>query len=216
MNKRIRWIIISVLTIIVLAIGIMAIVNELNLHYKIEEISEYNYFILEQNGKYGVIDKSGNIVIDADYEAVQIPNPSKDIFICIKEYNQDTKEYATVVYNGKKEEILSNYNNVQAVAIFTNINSTPYERSVLTYKENGKYGLIDLQGKEITKPIYDEISSINYKEGTFLVKQNLHIKSRKKLNFYDIYNIFNYNKTIILGKEAFLYEYITSVQLFKP
>lgn len=172
MNKRIRWIIISVLTIIVIAIGIMAIVNELNLHYKIEEISEYNYFILEQNGKYGVIDKSGNIVIDADYEAVQIPNPSKDIFICIKEYNQDTKEYATVVYNGKKEEILSNYNNVQAVAIFTNINSTPYERSVLTYKENGKYGLIDLQGKEITKPIYDEISSINYKEGTFLVKQN--------------------------------------------
>lgn len=172
MNKRIRWIIISVLTIIVLAIGIMAIVNELNLHYKIEEISEYNYFILEQNGKYGVIDKSGNIVIDADYEAVQIPNPSKDIFICIKEYNQDTKEYATVVYNGKKKEILSNYNNVQAVAIFTNINSTPYERSVLTYKENGKYGLIDLQGKEITKPIYDEISSINYKEGTFLVKQN--------------------------------------------
>lgn len=172
MNKRIRWIILSVLTIIVLAIGIMAIVNELNLHYKIEEISEYNYFILEQNGKYGVIDKSGNIVIDADYEAVQIPNPSKDIFICIKEYNQDTKEYATVVYNGKKEEILSNYNNVQAVAIFTNINSTPYERSVLTYKENGKYGLIDLQGKEITKPIYDEISSINYKEGTFLVKQN--------------------------------------------
>lgn len=172
MNKRIRWIIISVLTIIVLAIGIMAIVNELNLHYKIEEISEYNYFILEQNGKYGVIDKSGNIVIDADYEAVQISNPSKDIFICIKEYNQDTKEYATVVYNGKKEEILSNYNNVQAVAIFTNINSTPYERSVLTYKENEKYGLIDLQGKEITKPIYDEISSINYKEGTFLVKQN--------------------------------------------
>lgn len=172
MNKRIRWIIISVLTIIVLAIGIMAIVNELNLHYKIEEISEYNYFILEQNGKYGVIDKSGNIVIDADYEAVQIPNPSKDIFICIKEYNQDTKEYATVVYNSKKEEILSNYNNVQAVAIFTNINSTPYERSVLTYKENGKYGLIDLEGKEITKPIYDEISSINYKEGTFLVKQN--------------------------------------------
>lgn len=172
MNKRIRWIIISVLTIIVLAIGIMAIVNELNLHYKIEEISEYNFFILEQNGKYGVIDKCGNIVIDADYEAVQIPNPSKDIFICIKEYNQDTKEYATVVYNGKKEEILSNYNNVQAVAIFTNINSTPYERSVLTYKENGKYGLIDLQGKEITKPIYDEISSINYKEGTFLVKQN--------------------------------------------
>ena len=172
MNKKIRWIIIGIVAVIIIAISIMAIINEVQLHYKVEEISEYKYFTLEQNQKYGVIDRNGNIVIEAEYGAVQIPNPSKDIFICIKEYNQDTKEYATVVYNGKKEEILSNYNNVQAVAIFTNINSTPYERSVLTYKENGKYGLIDLQGKEITKPIYDEISSINYKEGTFLVKQN--------------------------------------------
>ena len=81
MNKRIRWIIISVLTIIVLAIGIMAIVNELNLHYKIEEISEYNYFILEQNGKYGVIDKSGNIVIDADYEVQISPIPNKPVSV---------------------------------------------------------------------------------------------------------------------------------------
>ena len=172
MNKKIRWIIIGIVAVIIIAISIMAIINEVQLHYKVEEISEYKYFTLEQNQKYGVIDRNGNIVIEAEYEAVQIPNPSKAIFVCVKEYNESTKEYETVVYNEKKEVLLSNYKNVQAISIYTNVNSTPYEKSVLTYKENGKYGLINLEGKQITKPVYDEISSINYKEGTFLVKQN--------------------------------------------
>lgn len=172
MNKKIRWIIIGIVAVIVIAISIMAIINEVQLHYKVEEISEYNYFTLEQNQKYGVIDRNGNIVIEAEYEAVQIPNPSKAIFVCVKEYNENTKEYETVVYNEKKEVLLPNYKNIQAISIYTNVNSTPYEKSVLTYKENGKYGLINLEGKQITKPVYDEISSINYKEGTFLVKQN--------------------------------------------
>ena len=172
MNKKIRWIIIGIVAVIIIAISIMAIINEVQLHYKVEEISEYNYFTLEQNQKYGVIDKNGNIVIEAEYGAVQIPNPSKAIFVCVKEYNENTKEYETVVYNEKKEVLFSNYKNVQSISIYTNVNSTPYEKSVLTYKENGKYGLINLEGKQITKPVYDEISSINYKEGTFLVKQN--------------------------------------------
>ena len=172
MNKKIRWIIIGIVAVIIIAISIMAIINEVQLHYKVEEISEYNYFTLEQNQKYGVIDKNGNIVIEAEYEAVQIPNPSKAIFVCVKKYNENTKEYETIVYNEKKEVLFSNYKNVQSISIYTNVNSTPYEKSVLTYKENGKYGLINLEGKQITKPVYDEISSINYKEGTFLVKQN--------------------------------------------
>lgn len=172
MNKKIRWIIIGIVAVIIIAISITAIINEVQLHYKVEEISEYKYFTLEQNQKYGVIDRNGNIVIEAEYGAVQIPNPSKAIFVCVKEYNENTKEYETVVYNEKKEVLLSNYKNVQAISIYTNVNSTPYEKSVLTYKENGKYGLINLEGKQITKPVYDEISSINYKEGTFLVKQN--------------------------------------------
>lgn len=172
MNKKIRWIIIGIVAVIIIAISIMAIINEVQLHYKVEEISEYKYFTLEQNQKYGVIDRNGNIVIEAEYEAVQIPNPSKAIFVCVKKYNENTKEYETVVYNEKKEVLFSNYKNVQSISIYTNVNSTPYEKSVLTYKENGKYGLINLEGKQITKPVYDEISSINYKEGTFLVKQN--------------------------------------------
>jgi len=47
----------------------------------------------------------------------------------------------------------------------------PYEKSVLAYKENDKYGIIDFQGKKITKAIYDSVESLLYKEGCLLVKQ---------------------------------------------
>ena len=63
MNKRVKWIIIAILAIVIVTIAIISIRNEMLLHYKIEEISEYNYFVLEQNKKYGVIDKKGNVEI---------------------------------------------------------------------------------------------------------------------------------------------------------
>ena len=172
MNGKVKWIIIAIIAIIIIAIAVSITINELQFQYKIEEIKEYNYFVLIENGKYGVIDKEGNNIIEPNYMAVQIPNPSKPIFVCISSYNQETKNYETTVYNEKKEEIFEKYQNIQAIPIDTNIETNPYEKSVLTYKENGKYGLITLDEKVVTKPIYEEVTSINYKEGTFLVKQD--------------------------------------------
>lgn len=172
MNGKVKWIILAIIAIIIIAIAAVITINELQFHYKIEEIKEYNYFVLIQDGKYGVIDKQGNNIIEPNYMAVQIPNPSKPIFVCISSYNQETKNYETTVYNEKAEKIFEKYQNVQAIPIDTNIETNPYEKSVLTYKENGKYGLVTLNEKIVTKAIYDEITSINYKEGTFLVKQD--------------------------------------------
>ena len=172
MKGKVKWIIVGILILVVVSIAAIMIINEMQLNYTIEEITEYNYFVLIENEKYGVMDKYGNVIIEPSYEAVQIPNPSKPIFVCVNSYHQDTKEYETTVYNEKREEILTEYQNVQAIPIDTNIETNPYEKSVLTYKKDGKYGLITLEGKEITKPIYDQSSSIHYKEGTFLVKQD--------------------------------------------
>lgn len=36
----------------------------------------------------------------------------------------------------------------------------------------GKFGLINYEGKVITKPIYEEISSVKYKEGEILAKKD--------------------------------------------
>ena len=48
----------------------------------------------------------------------------------------------------------------------------PFEKSVLKYKENGKYGIINFEGKVITEAIYESIESLLYKEGCLLVKKN--------------------------------------------
>lgn len=174
MQKKVKWIIAAVLIIVIAIIATIAgiLINQMQYVYDIEDIEEINYSIFIHEDKYGVIDKTGEVVIEPIYNAIQIPNPSKPIFICIGEYNRETKQYETTVFNDNNEKLFTNYELVQAISVQTNIESTPYEKNTLTYKKDGKYGLISIEGKEITEPIYDEISSIHYKEGSFLVKQN--------------------------------------------
>lgn len=88
------------------------------------------------------------------------------MFICYRE--DETIE----VLNENNEKILQNFNNVQAIEL-DNIGSYfPYEKSVLRYEENGKYGIIDFEGQVITKAIFDEIASVKYKEGEILAKRD--------------------------------------------
>ena len=103
---------------------------------------------------------------------IQIPNPSKDIFVCMSNYNAETGSYETKIYNKNREELFTNYEKVEAISRQESLDNIPYEKSVLKYKENGKYGLINLSGKKITKPIYDDIQALEYKEGMLTVKQN--------------------------------------------
>ena len=195
MKGKIKWIIIGIAIIAVIAIAIILIINEMGYSYKIEEITEINYTILVHEEKYGVIDKQGNIIIEPIYDAVQIPNPSKPVFICFGDYNEETKQYQTKVFNDKNEQLFQEYETVQVIPIKTNIETTPYEKSTLIYQKDGKYGLIDLEGKQITDAIYDEISSINYKEGTFAVKLDGKV------------GVINLNGKVIIKPE---YETITS------
>ena len=43
---------------------------------------------------------------------------------------------------------------------------------MLKYKANGKYGLINLKGEKLTKPIYQDIQTLEYKQGMLLVKKD--------------------------------------------
>ena len=167
--------------LIILIVGIVVIIGIISLIiffskrskyvYDIEQVSNIEYNTINIDNRYGVIDGKGNIVIEPNYDVIQIPNPSKPIFICMSNYNTETKEYQTKVLNDKKEQILTGYESVQAIPTETTADGIPFEKTVLKYKKDGKYGLINLNGKEITKPIYDEISAVTYKEGMLFVKQ---------------------------------------------
>lgn len=175
MKKKNIAIIILILIIIGILAGIVIVkrVNKENREYKIEEISEYNYFVIKENNKYGVIDKQGNIIIEPNYDNIKIPNPNKAVFCCYEEEK-------IKILNDKSEEIFTQYESVEPLRLKSVLSDLMYEKSVLKYKENGKYGIIDFQGKKITKAIYDEIDTLQYKEGELIVKKD---------NKYGIINI---------------------------
>ncbi len=157
-------VIVLVILIILVVIGVFLFLDYKTKEYSLTEVSEYKYYQLNEDDKYGVIDVNGNIVIEPIYESVKIPNPEKSIFICTKDNN-------TIVLNENKEEIFTEYEEVTAIPIKGVASSIPYEKRVLKYKQDGKYGLIDYNGKVITKPIYEEIDAMENKESVLLVKQ---------------------------------------------
>ncbi len=124
----------------------------------------YEYFLLTSGEKLGVIDKKGNLILDAKYDQIDIPNPSKPVFIC------KTAE-ETRILNEKNEEILKQYEDIEAVKPSTSVDNE-MEKQVLKYKKNGLYGLIDLEGNVVIEAIYQEISSLNDKPESILVKKD--------------------------------------------
>lgn len=159
-------IIILIVIIILILIGasyfLFNKIKEEKKKYEIENITEYNYFVLKENDKYGVIDRLGNIIIQPNYDDLKIPNPTKDIFIC---YNGEDTE----VVNKNNEKIFTQYSNIKPLRLKNVSSDLAYEKSVLTYIENEKYGLISLDGKIISKPIYEQIETLQFKEGELLI-----------------------------------------------
>ncbi len=170
-TKNIIIALIVAIIIIVSTIGIIVYKNINDISYELEKIEKYSYFKLYQNQKYGVIDERGNILVQAEYEVINIPNPTKDVFICYYDYNETTGEYKTKVLNSRNEEILTQFEQVLPLMCEESTSNIPFEKSVLQYKEKEKYGIIDFTGKKITKPIYEEIESLKYREGSLIVKQ---------------------------------------------
>ena len=166
-KKNIVMIVIVLLIIIALAGWFIYRQIEKNgREYEIEKINvqDYAYSILRQEGKYGVINNSGDVVINPTYTNVIIPNPQKAVFICYDENN------TTKVLNQNDEQIFSEYAQLQPIRLKNIASDLMYEKNLLTYKQDDKIGLINLEGEVIANPIYETIEGLPYKEGELLVK----------------------------------------------
>src|SRR5574344_373291 len=173
-NNKISKIIIIIVIILIacIAIGIISYnANESKYKYSLIEINndDIKYYLLEQDNKYGVIDKEGNVVISASYAGLVIPNPTKDVFLCS---NSTSEKAVWKAINSSNTQILKDYEDVEAISLKQITSSIPYEKSVLKYKSGAYYGLIDFNGKKITDAIYEDITSIDYKEGCMQVKKD--------------------------------------------
>lgn len=174
MNKK--RIIILVLTLVIIICGIIfiagAVISNNNRNYEIEEITQKNYYTLYSKGKVGVINTKGEVLIEPVYEDIQIPNPQKPVFICLSNYKPQSDSYDICIKNEQNQEIFTEYDEVSSIQINGITGEIPYEKSILKYKKDNKYGLLSFEGVEITQPIYEEIDSLPYKEGEVLVKKD--------------------------------------------
>ena len=129
---------------------------------KIEETEDttISYKTIEKDGKIGVTD-GVNMIIEPQYEEIIIPNEHREVFMCI---NQENKKFV----NSDNKEIFTQFNNVELIQI----NDSTYEKNILTYEKEGKYGLLSITGKTITNGNYEEIFSLGYKEGEVAFKEN--------------------------------------------
>lgn len=191
MKKLFLSIIIIVLLVAIVIFAVKTI-NEKKINYENVQVQKYNYFRYYENEKYGIIDKEGNIIIKAEYDDIIIPNPEKDIFSCYKN-NENS------ILNSQNEKLFEQYDKVQTIKLKNNISVLSYEKNILKYEKDGKWGLIDFTGKQISKNIYDSIENLQASEGKFLVKKD------------EKYGVINANGKVIINNK---YDSITSDEYY--
>ncbi len=162
-----------IIAIIVIIMFIFIIKRLLTKDETTGTITSQTYFTVYKDNKWGVIDATGNNVIDPSYsEMIVIPNNKIGVFICTYDINYENGQYKTKVLNEKNEEIFNNYEKVEAISNKDKNNNLWYEEDVLKVLKDGKYGLIDLKGKQKTSIEYDEITAISEIENSFKVKKD--------------------------------------------
>ena len=168
--KKVFGTIITIAVIIMIIITINKILSKEAEKINIEKIT---YFSAYTNGKWGVINNKGETIINTEYnEMITIPNPEKAVFVCIYDVNEETGEYKTKILNEKQENLFTEYDTVETIENFDSKQNIWYEKNTLRVSKNGKYGLIDLEGKKLLGCEYDSITALKSVEENLLVRKD--------------------------------------------
>ena len=106
---NIKKVIATILAIAVIIMFIISLKNLLSKPKQKEEISTITtYYSAYKDGKWGVIDNNGNIIIDFNYdEMAVVPDKTIDLFIVCYDVDYNTGDYKTRVLNKDGREIIS-------------------------------------------------------------------------------------------------------------
>lgn len=170
--KKVSAVIIVILAIVLFIVGIKQIFKADKDTITRKNV-ELNYFSLFSNGNWGVINSYGNTVIEpANGEMVVIPNKAKPVFICTYEVNYIDGSYKTKAINEKNQQIFTDYDNVMAIQNYDDENNLWFEENILKVQKDGKYGLINIDGKQVLDCEYDNITAIKGIKNSILVKKD--------------------------------------------
>lgn len=157
--KKVIAVIIAILVIIMFVVGIKEILKDRPKTN--EKVFAQAYYTVYEQEKWGVIDTKGNTVIEPTYnEMIIIPDNTKPVFICVENVNYQDGTYTSKVVNEKNEQIYTNYDKVEVIYNHDKDNNLWYESNVLKVQKDGKYGLVNFEGKEILPCMQDSIDPI--------------------------------------------------------
>lgn len=168
-----KKVIATIIAVIVIIMIIISLKNILTGEEKNKDVSSLTTYIpVVENGKWGVIDNKGNIIIELNYEEmIVVPNTNKDLFIATYDIDYNNETYKTKVLDENAKTILTSYENVEAIENNDGSNIW-YEDNVLKFKKDGKFGLIDFEGKIIVEPIYDNIYALQGTENSIVIEKD--------------------------------------------
>lgn len=162
--------------VIAIVVIIMCIVIIKNLFSKAKETTETvqtDYYALYADNKWGILDSTGKTVIEPMYqEMIIVLNNSQDVFLCTYDVVEETGEYKTKVINSKNEEIYTEYDKVEVLDNYDSNGNAWYETDIFRVQKDGKYGLIDINGKEILSIQYENIETLKGLENSILVQKD--------------------------------------------
>lgn len=199
--KKVIAVIIAILVIIMFIFAIRFLIKSNPVAKNLESSA---YFSLYTNGKWGVIDNHAKTIIEPTYEEmIIIPDNKKDIFICTYDVDYANHTYHTKAINSKNKQVFSQYTKIDALENYDENNNLWYEENILKVEKDGKYGLINLEGKIILECDYDDIYSLKG------VKKRLITKKDNQYGLVDLNgkNIIesNYKKIESLGMNTDMY-----------
>lgn len=161
-----------ILAIVVVIMSIFIIKGIFSKEEKTGGITSKTYFAAFKDNKWGVIDENGDVIIEPSYEEMMIiPNNKTDIFLCTYDVNYNTGEYSTKALNSKNQEIFTEYNKVEAINNHDENDTLWYEDNVLKVQKDGKWGVINYDGKVLLNTEYDSIESVQGIKNALLIEK---------------------------------------------
>ena len=178
--KKVIALIVAIIVIIMVCISLKHLFSKGKESLTKDVSTLTTYISIYENNKWGVIDNKGNKIIEPTYdEMIVIPDKNESVFICTYDVDYTTGEYKTKVLNEKGKTILEDYNKIEALENSTDLDVW-YEKEVLKFEENGKYGLVDYDGKVVLDAEYSDIYTMPG------VENNVNIVKDNKIGVYNI------------------------------
>lgn len=157
--KKVIAVIVAILVIIMFVVGIKQLLSGDN-SVK-QKTFAVGYYAVNDDGKWGVIDTKQNILIAPTYEEmIVVPDNSKPVFIITTNVDYESGEFDSKAVDNNNKQLFTEYSKVEAIYNQDKSNNLWYEKNILKVQKDNKYGLINLDGKELLPCEYDEIKAV--------------------------------------------------------